>query len=178
MAKDELESAETEGGGNKKKMFIIIGAAVAAVVILGVVAFLLMGKGDGKKAQDDETKTEAKAESGHGGGEAGAQKEGAAAANIYSLEPFIVNIYDGQDLRYLRVKVEMDVASEEVKTEMEARKAQFRDAILVLLSTKTLLDVRDEQGKNQLRQEIFTAVNNILSPGKLKRVYFTDFVVQ
>lgn len=97
---------------------------------------------------------------------------------IYSLDPFIVNIYDGQDLRYLRVKVEMDVASEEVKAEMQARQAQFRDAILVLLSAKTLLDVRDEQGKNQLRQEIFTAVNNILAPGKLKRVYFTDFVVQ
>ncbi|MGA7827569.1 MAG: flagellar basal body-associated FliL family protein [Geobacteraceae bacterium] len=48
----------------------------------------------------------------------------------------------------------------------------------MLLSSKTLLDIRDQQGKNQLRQEIFTVANNILPPGKLKKVYFTDFVVQ
>jgi flagellar FliL protein len=41
-----------------------------------------------------------------------------------------------------------------------------------------MLDIRDQQGKNQLRQEIFTVANNILPPGKLKKVYFTDFVVQ
>jgi len=98
--------------------------------------------------------------------------------SIVTMEPFIVNIYDGQDLRYLRVRVELEVASEEVKVETEARKAQLRDAILVLLTTKTMLDIRDQQGKNQLRQEIFTVSNNILPPGKLKKVYFTDFVVQ
>ncbi len=177
MAKDELESAETEGGGNKKKMFIIIGAAVAAVVILGVVAFLLMGKGDGKKAQDDETKTEAKAESGHGGGEAGAQKEGAAAANIYSLEPFIVNIYDGQELRYLKVKVEMEMAGS-TKGDLDARLAPMRDTILVLLSSKTLQDLQDLQGKNQLKDEILVSVNKIITPARIAKVYFTDFVVQ
>ncbi len=72
----------------------------------------------------------------------------------------------------------MEVSGEEVKTELAARQAQLRDAILVLLSAKTLLDVRDQQGKNQLRQEIFSTVGRILPPGKVQKVYFTDFVVQ
>ncbi|MDD2337206.1 MAG: flagellar basal body-associated FliL family protein [Geobacteraceae bacterium] len=154
---DQVTEAAPEKGKGKMKLIIIIAAAVI-VVAGGVAGYFFFAGGHAEKA---EAKTESK-----------------GIPSIYTLDPFIVNIYDGQDLRYLRVKVEMEVASEEVKTEMEARKAQFRDAILVLLTTKTMLDIRDQQGKNQLRQEIFTVANNILSPGKLKKVYFTDFVVQ
>ncbi len=177
MAKDEQESAEVEGGGNKKKMFIIIGAAVAAVVILSVVAFMLMGKGSSdEKGKEGETKTEAKAEGGHGGGTT-AGKEGAAASNIYPLEPFIVNIYDGQELRYLKVKVEMEMAGS-TKGDLDARLAPMRDTILVLLSSKTLQDLQDLQGKNQLKDEILVSVNKIITPARIAKVYFTDFVVQ
>jgi len=185
MAKDE-QAAETEGEGGNKKKFIIIGAAVAVAIILGAVVFMMMGKGGKKEAGKDETKTEAKAEGGgHGaaaGGKEGAAaggKEGAAAAtNIYPLEPFIVNIYDGQELRYLKVKVELEMASPAVKTELDARLAPIRDAVLVLLSTKTLQEIQDVQGKNQLKEEILAAINKNIPPGKIAKVYFTDFVVQ
>jgi flagellar protein FliL len=174
MAKDEVAPEEAEGGGGKKKMFIIIGAAVAVAVVLGVVAFMLMGKGDKKEKGKEEAKTEAKAE----GGKEGGGKEGAAAAsNIYPLEPFIVNIYDGQELRYLKVKVEMEMAGA-VKGDLDVRLAPMRDAILVLLSSKTLQDLQDLQGKNQLKEEILVAINKIITPAKIAKVYFTDFVVQ
>ena len=189
MAKEEQAAAEGEGG-SKKKLFIIIGAAVAVAVILGVV-FMMMGKGDKKEAaKEGEAKTEAKAEGGHGGGEkkaegghgggAAAGKEGAAAAagNTYALEPFIVNIYDGQELRYLKVKVELDMVGPGVRADLDLRLAAVRDAILVLLSAKTLQDVQDVQGKNQLKDEILGAVNKFIPPGKVSKVYFTDFVVQ
>jgi flagellar protein FliL len=180
MAKDEQTPAETEGG-SKKKMFIIIGAGVAVALILGIVAFMLLGKGDKKDAGKEGTKTEAKAEGGHGaapaeGGHGG--KEGAAgASNMYPLEPFIVNIYDGQELRYLKVKVEMEMAGA-TKGDLDARLAPMRDAVLVLLSSKTLHDIQDVQGKNQLKDEILVAINKIITPGKISKVYFTDFVVQ
>lgn len=184
MAKDEQAPAEIEGGGGNKKKLIIIGAAVAVAVILGVVVFMMMGKGDKKDAKKEggEAQTEAKAEGkgeakaeggGHGGGGA---KEG--ASNIYPLEPFIVNIYDGQELRYLKVKVEMEMAGAGMKSELDARLAPTRDAILVLLSTKTMQDIQDIQGKNQLKDEILAAVNKQISSGKIAKIYFTDFVVQ
>ena len=154
---DHVAEGAAEKGNGKMKLIIII-ATVVILVAGGIGGYFFFAGGHKAEAE--------------------AKTEVAGVPSIYSLEPFIVNIYDGQDLRYLRVKVEMEVANEEIKVEMEARKAQFRDAILVLLTTKTMLDIRDQQGKNQLRQEIFTVSSNILSPGKLKRVYFTDFVVQ
>ena len=177
MAKEEQASAEIEEGGSKKKMFIIIGAGVAVAVILGLVVFMMMGKGDTKEAEGEGAKTEAKAEGGHG---ATASKEGGEAGGdiMFPLEPFIVNIYDGQELRYLKVKVEIEMASPAVKADLDARMAPIRDAILVLLSAKTLQDIQDAQGKSQLKEEILASINKIIPPGKIAKVYFTDFVVQ
>ena len=177
MAKEEQEPAEagSEGGGNKK-MMIIIGAAVTVALILGIVAFMVLGKDDTKPKKEG----------------AAAQTEGAAAsaatpaaggvaspaANIFPLEPFIVNIYDGQELRYLKVKVELEMIGPAIKAELEGRLAPVRDSVLILLSAKTLQDIQDVQGKNALKDEILGAINKNISPGKIVKVYFTDFVVQ
>lgn len=171
-AKDE-QAKDEKAPADKKKLFIIIGAAAAAIIV--VVVVLMMTLGGGKKEGGAEKKEDAKS-SGHGGGHGGDTK--GDAGTVFPLEPFIVNIYDGQEVRYLKVKVEFEMASPEIKGEIEGRQAPLRDAILVLLTTKTLQEVQDLQGKNQLREEILSAVNKILPPGKITRVYFTDFVVQ
>jgi len=186
MAKDEQAAAEQpEGDGGKKKLFIIIGAAVGVAIILAVV-FMMMGKGGKKeKAKEGaEATTEAKADA-HGGAPApaaggahGGAPGAAGVTNIFPLEPFIVNIYDGQELRYLKVRIEMEMVGAGVKAELDMRLAAIRDSILVLLSTKTLQDIQDVQGKNQLKDEILAALNKLIPPGKVTKIYFTDFVVQ
>ena len=194
MAKEEQAPAEVEAGsGGKKKLFIIIGAAVAVALILGVVAFMMLGKSDKKTKKEGETAqaegAAAPAAGGHGApaaapaaGGHGAPAAGAAAAgpaaNICPLEPFIVNIYDGQELRYLKVKVELEMVGPAVKTEIEGRLAPIRDSVLILLSAKTLQDIQDVQGKNTLKDEILGAINKNIPPAKIAKVYFTDFVVQ
>lgn len=172
MAKDDQAGIETSEGGSKKMLFIIIGAAVAVLLVL-VVVFMMMGKGGKKEGTGGEgAKTEAAAPA--AGGASGA----AGAATVFALEPFIVNIYDGQELRYLKVKIEMEMASPGVKPELDGRLAAMRDAILVVLTSKTLQDIQDMQGKNQLRDEILTAVSKIVAQGKVTKIYFTDFVIQ
>lgn len=164
---------------NNKKLFIIIGAVVAVLAIGGAAAFF-MGGGKKEKAPEG-AKVEAKAE---GGGEHGAPaKEGgeggaAVGGTIYPLEPFIVNIYDGQELRYLKIKVEFEMANPQAKAELDAKLAPLRDAILILLTTKTMQEIQDLQGKNQLREQILAAVSKVVPPSKITKVYFTDFVVQ
>lgn len=186
MAKEEQASAEeaAEGGG-KKKMIIIIGAAVAVALILGVVAFMMLGKGGDKTKKEGEAAQAEGAAAGAHAAPAEAPAAGGAAggaaspaANIFPLEPFIVNIYDGQELRYLKVKVELEMIGPAVKGEIEGRLAPIRDSVLILLSAKTLQDIQDVQGKNTLKDEILGAINKNIPPGKISKVYFTDFVVQ
>ncbi len=89
-----------------------------------------------------------------------------------------MNVYDGQELRYLKVKVELEMVGPAIKGEIEGRLAPIRDSILILLSAKTLQDIQDVQGKNTLKDEILGAINKNIPPGKIAKVYFTDFVVQ
>jgi flagellar protein FliL len=167
---------------DKKKLFIIIGAAVAALAITGGAGMFFL-KGEKKSDAHVEAKVEAKAEGGQSAGGHGEAKAGEGAGSgannlMYPLEPFIVNIYDGQEIRYLKLKVEFELANSQAKSELDAKTAPLRDAILILLTTKTMQEIQDLQGKNQLREQILTAVTRIVPPSKVTKVYFTDFVVQ
>jgi flagellar FliL protein len=97
---------------------------------------------------------------------------------IYPLEPFIVNIHDGANLRYLKIKLDFEIASPAAKEELDPFQAPLRDAILVLLSGKNLEEISVTDGKNKLRDEVMATVAKVVPPGKIIRVYFTDFVVQ
>ncbi len=157
-SKDEEQAQEKTQGKSNSKLFVIIGVAIvaAALAVAGTLLFTGESKGSSPKAEKVSPETMA----------------------MFSLEPFIVNIYDGQDLRYLKLRVEMELSDVEAKTELTARQAQIRDAILSILTTKTFQDLQYLQGKNQLKQEIMAAVTKIVTPGKVKQIYFTDFVVQ
>jgi flagellar FliL protein len=140
------------------KLFVIIGVAVVVAVAASVGIMMVM---NGNKAEAHKT-----------------EKPSAEAPVVQAFDPFIVNIYDGQELRYLKLKVEVELTDEKAKTELTDRQAQIRDAILTILTTKTLQDVQYLQGKNQLKQEILAAMTKIVTPAKIRQVFFTDFVVQ
>lgn len=175
MAKEEQLSTDVEVGGSNKKLIMIIAAAVGVAIILGFAAFMVLGKGDKKGAKGEAATVAAGSNAAAAGGTSAA---GGPSPNVFPMEPFVVNIYDGQEMRYLKVKVELEMAAPNVKPEIEARLAPIRDAVLVLLSAKTLQEIQDVQGKNALKEEILSAISRLLPPGKLVKVYFTDFVVQ
>jgi flagellar FliL protein len=62
--------------------------------------------------------------------------------------------------------------------EINKRLPQVRDSILTLLSSKSNDDINTLEGKYQLRAEILTSVNQYLKTGKIKNIYFTDFIIQ
>lgn len=100
------------------------------------------------------------------------------AGNMVELESFIVNILDEKGARYLKAAITLDVDHEETVQEVTERMAQIKDAILLLVGNKTYNDLADLQGKLQLRVELISRLNEILKTGRVRKIYFTDFVVQ
>jgi flagellar FliL protein len=97
----------------------------------------------------------------------------------FNMDPFIVNLIDdGRGARYLKIEIQFELEAETVRPELEGRIAQIRDEVLLLLTSKRVTDVESPDGKRILRDEIFTRVNKVLVTGRIKRVYFTDFVIQ
>ncbi len=113
-------------------------------------------------------------------GPAKGQKEAAkkSQGHIYNLEPFIVNLADPNQQRYLKIRICLESKEMTVNEEYEKRLPQLRDMILTLLSSKSYKDISDSDGKNRLREEITLRLNQLLSSFQVKAVYFTEFMIQ
>ncbi|ALA58619.1 flagellar basal body-associated FliL family protein [Nitrospira moscoviensis] len=161
----------------KLLIIVVVAALVAGLGGAFVVVKMLGGKSEPAAAPEErKPEPQAKAESrGDGGG-----KHGAAAAPgaMFDLEPFIVNLADSPEIRYLKLTVKLEAENEAASAELSARVPQLRDTILVLLSSKDSTTIRTPQGKFQLRDEITQRVNGLLSKPGVRSAYFTDFVVQ
>ena len=104
----------------------------------------------------------------------------AASKNVVNmpLEPFLVNLADKESRRYLKLKVDLEVNNEETAKELEKSMPRIRDALILLLSNKTYLDLASYQGKQQLKQEIKQKVTALPGGDKISDVFFTEFVAQ
>ena len=114
---------------------------------------------------------------GGGGGGDGAPGE-LSSGNMVELESFIVNILDEKGSRYLKAAITLDVDNEDTVQEIADRMPQIKDAILLPVGNKAYNDLADLQGKLQLRVELISRLNEILKTGRVRKIYFTDFVVQ
>lgn len=115
-----------------------------------------------------------------------AQEEDPAAAEaeanklgpIMSLNPFVVNLADDGGSRYLRMTVELELSDELLREEVSTRLPQIRNAMLMILPSRTMAQINSTEGKEALRKEIIAALNEILTKGEIKNIFYTEFVVQ
>ncbi len=163
-AKDE-KAEDKPAKKSKKKLIIIIAALIIILGGGGAGYFLFL------KEKPVELTEEEAAEA------AAALEEAESTATVVAFEPFVVNLLASGGNRYLKITINMEV-DESMKEEVEAKTAQIRDSVIILLSSKEHGDIISVAGKYQLRDEIAARVNMIISKGKIKSVYFTEFVIQ
>ena len=96
--------------------------------------------------------------------------------NLVPLDTFLVNLAGSRGQKLVKVDMELEVSNDAVEKEIEAIKPKIRDIIIIILSSKTYAQVATEDGKNALRNEIRDKVNLFLTKGRIKRVYFTEFI--
>lgn len=169
---DSKPSEETEGAekSSSKKLlvFIVIGVLL---VLLGGGAFAGWKFFLAKKSlpEDDPGITETGVAS---------EVDDTSPGVMYSLNPFIVNLQGQRGQRYLKTKVELEAEGNDVEKALRSRTPQLRDAILLLLSSKSYEDINSAEGKIQLRNEMIARINQILQGRGIRSLYFTEFVVQ
>lgn len=98
--------------------------------------------------------------------------------NNVALPTVTVNLADAAGDRYLKVGMDVEVSSPDAARDIQAQSAKIRDAIIILLSSKTYAELSSTEGKMQLKNEVAARLNQILGTPRVVRVYFTDFVVQ
>ncbi len=166
---DETDKADDVVKSGMNKKMLLLGLLILLVVGGGAGFFFMSGEEPEKKGKSPdahaETETETEADPGFVG-------------PVIDLEPFVLNLADRDQLRYLKVAIKLQLDRPEEETDFKDKLPAIRDALLVLLTSKESRSLRTVDGKMLVRDEIGGRVNTIMKKGKIKQVFFTEFIIQ
>ncbi len=97
-------------------------------------------------------------------------------ATLVSLEPFVLNL--AEQGRFLKVSMEFELTDASFSQLFTEKTPQIRDAIITLVSSKSVESVSSPEGKFQLKDEVLLRANQALGKDALKNLYYTEFVMQ
>jgi flagellar FliL protein len=131
-----------------------------------------------KPEKDEAKKEEAKKEEGKSLEDALPDDED--VKQVIQLDPFIINLADTEQARYLRLTVSLGIEGEAGAKEKPNPLflTRVRNAILAVLSNKKSEEVLSIEGKTKLRKELLRAAQAASTDPEVAAVYITDFIVQ
>lgn len=175
---DEVNEVKEKKGGKGIIIAIIAVIFILLLVVGGLIVVLLSGDDDNANmAMQQQGATQAMPVKQN-------RQSGKRSSDymnmgpIYPLDQFIVNLLSENGSRFLKTKIDLEQSSESLMSELDKKKALLRDIIIRTLSSKTFEEVSTAKGKDKLKDEIVGSINEVLSDGYIKNIYFTDFVVQ
>lgn len=194
IEKESVQPAEAEPPKKKGgKKFILI--AIVLVLVLGGGGagyyFLRIAgaeaaeepaakKNDKKAAKKDADEEESESSSKKSDTVGDAIPDDEDVKQVIEVPPFIVNLADAEQARYLRMTVSLGVGGE--GGEKEKPDAVFltkvRNAMLAVLAEKTSDQILTVEGKSKLRKELLKAAQAAAAEPEVIAIYITDFIVQ
>lgn len=178
MAEEKASPAEAAapaaaGPSFSSKPQLLIGLVVVNMLVVAFVGFMIW---KGRKIEEAKPSIENVIEGEVKTQEVEESKRSEEIGRVIPLETFIVNLAGSKGRKVLKVNMELEIKGAEVIQEIENRKAQIRDFIIIILSSKSFEEVSSKEGKDALRNEIKDNINSFLSKGKIINVYFTELI--
>ncbi|MFO8086009.1 MAG: flagellar basal body-associated FliL family protein [Desulfobacterales bacterium] len=97
---------------------------------------------------------------------------------LLKMEDFVVNIMHKDTTRFLKMGITLEAKNNESSERIKKRMPQITDAVLLLVGNKNFDQIKDLQGKLQLKADLIAHLNSLLGIDELNDIFFTDFVVQ
>ena len=155
--------------GNRKKT-IIIGLVIllVSIVIGGGIWFFTAPSAEAKAAEVSSTSTQSPLKM--------------SAYYIVLPEPFIFNVSGKERDRVVQIKVQLMVRGEQNEALAKKHVPLVESVLLQTFAAATVEQLRQPQGREQLRQQALTTVqatmNKMTNMPVVERVLFTGFVMQ
>ena len=186
MADEELELDVNQAKGGKTTTIIIIVLLLLVLALGGVAAWLLLSKGDSADAGDSKSP------------EAAAEK---LPLQYLTIQPeFVVNFGPDQPVRYMQVDLMISSRDPEALKKIGTYMPILRNDLLVAISSKTYVELKTREGKQNLQKKILNTINHVLTTagtakagkppevdlndptsevkGPIENVYYQSFIMQ
>lgn len=174
VAEEKAGEVHASGGdAPKKPILLIVLAIINMIVVVGVGYMLYANK---KKEAAEPNKLDAIVEGQHEAHNNEKSNEKSFVGKVVPLETFLINLADSKGRKVAKVNMELELKGDDVADEIDKRKAQIRDLIIIILSSKTFDEVSTREGKENLRNEIKESINLFLTKGQINNVFFTEFI--
>lgn len=182
MAEDDnIEEVESKGGGLKALLIPIISSAVTAAIVGAVLIFVLAPQPQQNVPQTNvkqaNVSVDENSETDISSGRVTSTRKQTGIYHVYD-SAFVVSIFDREKVHYLRVKVTLELKSNDIRAEIEAKDPQIRDSIIFVMSDFTLRELLDNQAKLLVKEVLLKTLDKIVGKNKVVNVYFTEFTVQ
>lgn len=194
----ETEEAEGDSPPAKaegKKKLILFGGIGLGAIIIGVALALfvvkpMMSSGEADLDEDsteqmeesdkkhDEKKDAHKPKKKKKKKKRKSAEHGTSESVVYSIKDIVINPAGTGGTRFLSVSFGFELESAEIAEEFERREPIIRDALITVLSSKTVAQLTDPKQKEIIRYQIKKRVSKIMRTDELAGVYYTDFVLQ
>ncbi|MCT4657305.1 MAG: flagellar basal body-associated FliL family protein [Cohaesibacter sp.] len=159
------EGAEEEGrGGGKKKLIIIIALALVVLLGGGAAAYFLFFNEPAAEVVEPENDPDAEPE---------------AKAYFLDLPEMTVNLNSkNRRAQYLRVKIALELVSEEQAAKIEPFLPRVLDAFQVYLRELRTSDLEGSAGLFRLKRELQKRINDAVYPVKVNDILFKEILIQ
>ncbi len=168
---------DDEGGetGKKKLLFIII--AVVLLLLGSGGAFFMMNGSDEAENQEVAGSTDKSANPAGGEGARGVVPN---TPVFYDVPEFLVdlNTSDRRKSSFLKMKVSIELASQQDVKTLEAYMPRVRDNFITYLRELRASDLSGSAGLYRLREELMLRINQAIAPAKVNNILFKEIIVQ
>jgi len=176
------ENAEAEKKKGSSKLFLFGGIGLA-VVVLGVVLAMfvikpMMAGSDEGTADEAWVTSSHEDDGGHEKPKAKKSKDGKSEAFVCAIKDIVINPAGTGGSRFLSVSFGFEIESRELAAEFDRRELLVRDALITIMSSKTVAQLTDAKQKEIIRYQIKKRLSKLLDTKDLAAVYYTDFVLQ
>ena len=187
----EEQKDETKPKKGSKKLILFSGIGVVCLIVGVVMALFVVGPmmfdsgeegtagGSGAVENADHNQKDAAKKTAHKPKKKkGKDSHGEGGSIVYAIKDIVVNPAGTGGSRFLSVSFGFELTSAEAAQEFEGREMIVRDALITILSSKTVPQLVDFKQKEIIRYQIKKRLEKLLDTDELEGVYYTDFVLQ
>ncbi|WP_349357542.1 flagellar basal body-associated FliL family protein [Stappia sp.] len=160
----QAEEGEGDAGGGKKKKLIIFGAGGLVLLLVGggAAAYFLGLFGGSEPVAEP-------------GAEPVVEQKPVV---FYDLPEMTVNLSTDGRATYLKVRIALEVADDNVVDKIEPFLPRILDAFQVYLRELRPADLEGSSGLFRLKEELLRRINTAVYPARVEGVLFKEILVQ
>lgn len=155
---DDVKPEAPSSGGNSKLILILILCNLLGLGGIGAYLVLFADKGSAAAQEVDEDP----------------ETYGA----LVELPTLIVNLNGERWGRFMRVSLQMEAREEDDAAAIEAALVPIQNRMVIYFSEVDAESTREAGAKAAIAEEVTTLINEVIGSDAVRRVFYTEFVVQ